>query len=170
MKFMGRIYDKNDPSSGSSIERNATWCDILYQAAVDVTRDKMVYVTRYPITDYFSTFPSQVTVLSTTKTVPVFINGTVYTHYPNIDLSMDKSKISTSFHDTTTMSNLLLKGLGGDYDGDQISIRGLFTQEANEEARRLMMSKSHILNIQGDNMRTTTNEGIQTLYMMTKFQ
>lgn len=52
----------------------------------------------------------------------------------------------------------------------QISIRGLFTQEANEEARRLMMSKSHILNIQGDNMRTTTNEGIQTLYMMTKFQ
>lgn len=118
MKFMGRIYDKNDPSSGSSIERNATWCDILYQAAVDVTRDKMVYVTRYPITDYFSTFPSQVTVLSTTKTVPVFINGTVYTHYPDIDLSKDKSKISTSFHDTTTMSNLLLKGLGGDYDGD----------------------------------------------------
>ena len=56
------------------------------------------------------------------------------------------------------------------YDGDQISIRGLFTQEANEEARRLMKDKSFILNIQGENMRVTTNEGIQTLYMLTKFE
>lgn len=38
------------------------------------------------------------------------------------------------------------------------------------EAKKLMESKSHILNIQGDNMRTTTNEGIQTLFMMTKFK
>ena len=52
----------------------------------------------------------------------------------------------------------------------QISIRGLFTQEANEEARRLMLDKSFILNIQGENMRVTTNEGIQTLYMLTKFE
>lgn len=52
----------------------------------------------------------------------------------------------------------------------QISIRGIFTQEANEEARRLMKDKSFILNIQGENMRDTTNEGIQTIYMMTKFE
>lgn len=114
LRFSGRIYDKNDPASGSSIERNATWCDILYQAAVEVCSNKMVYVTRYPITDYFSTFPSQITVLSTTETIPVFINGTVYQHYPYIDLNKNKQSISTSFHDTVTMSNLLLKGLGGD--------------------------------------------------------
>jgi len=170
LRFGGRLYDENDPAEGSSLERDATWCDILYQAAVDVTENKMVYVTRYPLTDYFSTFPSQITVLSTTETEPVFINGTVYKHYPKIDLSTNKSKTSISFHDTVSMSNLLLKGLGGDYDGDQISIRGIFTQEANEEARRLMKDKSFILNIQGENMRTTTNEGIQTLWMMTKFE
>lgn len=170
LRFAGRVYDDKDPTTGSSLDRNATWCDILYQAAVDVCSDKMVYVTRYPITDYFSTFPSQITVLSTTETVPVFINGTVYKHYPYIDLSKSKDAISTSFHDTVTMSNLMLKGLGGDYDGDQISIRGLFTQEANEEARRLMKDKSFILNIQGENMRVTSNEGIQTLWMLTKFE
>ena len=170
LRFTGRIYDDKDPTSGASLDRNATWCDILYLAAMDVCSDKMVYITRYPITDYFSTFPSQITVLSTTETLPVFINGTVYKHYPHIDLSKNKQEISTSFHDTVTMSNLMLKGLGGDYDGDQISIRGLFTQEANEEARRLMMDKSFILNIQGENMRVTTNEGIQTLYMLTKFE
>lgn len=170
MKFTGRIYDKNDPLSGSLLERNATWCDILYQAAVEVTSDKMVYITRYPITDYFSTFPAEITVLSTIETLPIFINGTVYRHYPHIDLSKSKQSVSTSFHDTLTMSNLLLKGLGGDYDGDQVSVKGLFTQEANEEARRLLKNKSFLLNIQGENMRTTTNEGIQTLYMLTKFQ
>jgi len=116
LQFTGRLYDKNHPEEGSSLNRPATWCDILYQAAVDVTKDKMVYVTRYPITDYFSTFPSQVTVLSTTKTIPVFVNGTVYNNYPYIDLSQSKSQVEISFHDTITMSNLMLKGLGGDYD------------------------------------------------------
>lgn len=55
------------------------------------------------------------------------------------------------------------------YDGDQVSIKGVFTQEANEEAEKILQSKAHILNIYGENMRRTTNEGIQTLYMMTKF-
>lgn len=54
------------------------------------------------------------------------------------------------------------------YDGDQVTIKGAFTQEANQEAERILYSKAHILNIYGQNMRTTTNEGIQTLYMLTK--
>ena len=55
------------------------------------------------------------------------------------------------------------------YDGDQVSVKGVFSQEANAEALKIMRSKSHIINIYGDNMRTTSNEGIQTLYTMTKF-
>ena len=55
------------------------------------------------------------------------------------------------------------------YDGDQITVKGLFTQEANEEARQIMKSKSHILNASGNNMRVSSNEAIQTLYMLTKF-
>lgn len=114
MAFNGRIYDKHDPASGSTLDRYATWCDILYQAAVDVTTDKYVYVTRYPILDYFSTFPAQVTVLSTTKTVPVIVSDKVFNNYPYIDFSKNKSNIAISFHDTISMSNLMLKGLGGD--------------------------------------------------------
>ena len=169
--FIGRIYEKGTPESESPIiTRPATWCDILYQAAVDVTSDKMVYITRYPITDYFGTFPNQITVTSTTKTIPMYINERVYTHYPYIDLGIPQNIVAISFVDTISMSNLYLNGLGGDYDGDQVTCKGVFSQEANEEARKIMMSKSHILNICGDNMRTTSNEGIQTLYMLTKFK
>lgn len=169
--FIAREYSKNKPESESNIiERPATWADILYQAAVDVTKDKHVYITRYPMTDYFGTFPNKISVMSTHKTMPVYINDRVYPNYPYIDLDAPKDKVAISFVDTISMSNLYLAGLGGDYDGDQISIKGLFSQEANAEADKQLRSKSHILNIYGDNMRKTTNEGIQTLYMMTKFE
>ena len=55
------------------------------------------------------------------------------------------------------------------YDGDQISVKGCFTQEANKEAEELINSKAHILNVNGANVRSTERESIQTLYMFTKF-
>lgn len=168
--FAGRFFVNGKPETESPlVERKATWCDILYQAAVDVTSDKMVYVTRYPLLDYFGMFPNKITVLSTHQTVPMYVGDTVYKHYPKVDLDMPKDKVSISFIDTVTMSNLYLHGLGGDYDGDQVTLKGLYSQEANQEAEKIMKSKSHILNIYGQNMRKTTNEGVQTLYMMTKF-
>lgn len=166
-----RQYVKGDPISEHSMDsRPATWCDILYQAAVDVTENKCVYITRYPIGDYFSIFPNKVFVMSTSETVPMYVGNRVYEHYPKIDLTKSKQEVSTSFIDTVRMSNLYLKGLGGDYDGDQISIRGVFTQEANEEALKQMHSKARILSIYTDNVRISTNESIQTLYAMTKFE
>lgn len=56
------------------------------------------------------------------------------------------------------------------YDGDQISIKGVFTQSANQEAHKILHSKSNIIGIGGDIVRKTTNETIQTLYAMTKFK
>ena len=52
----------------------------------------------------------------------------------------------------------------------QMSVRGVFSQEANEEAERIMKSKSHILNTYGQNVRSTNHEGIQTLYEFTRFK
>jgi hypothetical protein len=99
----------------------------------------------------------------------MFVGGRVYINYPKIDLNMSKENISVAFADTVTMSNLYLTGLGGDYDGDQVTAKGVYSQEANQEAKKIMKSKSHILNIYGENMRKTEKEGIQTLYMLTKF-
>lgn len=171
LSFYGRYYQEGKPETESPLaDRHLTWCDLLYQAAVEVTKDKHVFITRYPLLDYFGTFPNKITVLSTIKTQPIFLDGKVYSHYPSIDLNMTPEQVSTYFLDTITMSNLYLAGLGGDYDGDMITCKALFSQEANEEADRILKSKAHILNIYGENMRKTTNEGIQTIYMMTKFK
>jgi hypothetical protein len=53
---------------------------------------------------------------------------------------------------------------------DQITIKGVFSQEANLEAEKLMRSKAAILNVNGNNIRTTKIEGIQTLYCATRWK
>ena len=93
-----------------------TWTDLLYMAAVDSTSDKHVYITRYPLEDYFGTFPSRVFVLSTMKTTPMVIDGKLYKFYPIVNPGLPESEVSTMFNDTLTMDNCYLKGLGGDFE------------------------------------------------------
>lgn len=116
MVFTGRYYANrpNDPRSSTISNRSLTWTDLLYIAAVESLSDKYVYITRYPLTDYNGTFPTGIEVLSTVKTMPVMIGDNVYKHYPVIDPSMPESKVSSFFIDTLSMSNMYLKGIGGD--------------------------------------------------------
>ena len=51
----------------------------------------------------------------------------------------------------------------------QITVKGLFSQEANEEAYKRMISKANILDTNGNTVRSTEKEAIQTLYEFTKF-
>lgn len=49
-----------------------------------------------------------------------------------------------------------------------MSIKGVFSQEANAECDRIVKSKANILDINASNVRMTENEAIQTLYTLTK--
>ena len=49
-----------------------------------------------------------------------------------------------------------------------VTIRGCFTQEANEEAKRILEKPSFILNIMTENNREISKEGVQTIYDLTK--
>ena len=86
-----------------------------------------------------------------------------------IDLNIPKSEIGYQFIEVTQMNNALLEGINGDYDGDQITLKSVFSQEANLEADRLMMNPTNFISINGSNIRTTKIEGIQTLYTMTRW-
>ena len=50
----------------------------------------------------------------------------------------------------------------------QVTVKPIFTQEANIEAERILNSKSNILNIYGGNVRNSTNEAVQTIYQLTR--
>ena len=51
---------------------------------------------------------------------------------------------------------------------DTVSVRGVFTKEANEEADRLINSKTMILGQSGQNVRKIGNEAVLSLYTLTK--
>jgi hypothetical protein len=165
--FQGR-YTHEDGRTATIANRYLTWTDLLYMAAVDVTTDKHIMVTRYPILDNFGIFIARIRVSSTLKTTSVEVNDKIYKWYPLIDLDMTKEQVANNFIDTTCFSNSYLAGLDGDYDGDQTTNKILWTQEANDECEKVMNSKSFILSSTGKNMREIELEPIQTLYVLTK--
>lgn len=61
-----------------------------------------------------------------------------------------------------------MKILGLGYDGDQVTVKGVFSQEANRELDKILKSKKNILNIYGKSIRTTEKEALQTFYSLTK--
>jgi hypothetical protein len=91
----------------------------------------------------------------------------VYKRFPKIRQEDIGSNTSNMFVDTFHMSNVHLGSIGGDYDGDQVTIKGVYSEEANAELDRYMNSKSFMIGLNGECVRKTTKEGIQALYSMT---
>ena len=160
------ITDKQNLTTGD-LNRVVTWCDIFYMATVEATRDKCVLITRYPIDSMYNQYPSMIVVASTKETEPMYFDGTFYKYYPKIRSEDIGSNTSNTFVDTLRVSNLMLKIIGGDYDGDQVSVKGVFTKEANDECMKYINSKLNYIGMDGKNIRATQNEAVQAVYTLT---
>ena len=119
MKFKG--YEVGGESEAEHIKkiesdntRAMTITDLLYMAAVDIVKDKHVYITRYPMTDYMGIFPCGISVLSTNDTVHMKYGDKEYLFYPKIELNTPKERISTKFSEVLNMQNTYLRALNGD--------------------------------------------------------
>lgn len=151
----------------SDIARSFTLTDLLYICAEEVVKDKHVYVARYPIAHHQNTFGARVKVLSTHETVYQKIKGKEYKNYPVVTPRKTPTGKS-SFFDSLQPNNCYLEALDGDYDGDQVSVISLYTQEANNECDKNIFSIKNILNSNGDNIRVISKEAVLTFYCLTK--
>lgn len=164
-----KVQKEGDILSDSSlINRPLTWLDIFYIAANEATKDKCVLITRYPIDSAYNQIPQLVRITTTKEVEPVLLNGTFYRWYPKLTAADISGNTSNKFIDTLNISNLLIGGMGADYDGDTVGIKGVWLQESNKELIDFIKSKSHYINFSGSNIRTPSNEAIQSLYSMTK--
>ena len=168
LTMVGKYRVMGDSDTATIFKRHMTWTDLLFIACSQIVENKHLMVTRYPILNAFGIFISKIRISSTLKTIPCEINGTLYKWYPNVVLGLDPHTISNMFKDTLSFSNSYLAGLDGDYDGDQITSKIVWSQEANEECEKMMQSKTFYLNSMGGNMRTIDLEAIQTFYTLTK--
>lgn len=166
-KISAEEFVKSDIGKFPIMERRLTWCDIFYQAAVQAVEDKHILITRYPIDSYFNQYPTKIKISSTIKTEPMVVDDRFYANYPMIRDGDISSNTSNKFIDTLNISNLYLEGIGGDYDGDQCTVKGVFSEEANKELAEQLNSKSHYFNLGGKGVRTSSKEAIQSLYNLT---
>jgi DNA-directed RNA polymerase beta' subunit len=154
------------PLHKDELKRNFTLTDMLYIASNDICENRHVYVTRYPIEQYQNIYPSKIKILSTRDTHPQQLEDLYLPDYPIVypDYPADEEL----FIDTVVPYNGYLKALGGDYDGDTVSLRGVFTMEANQEANKLIWEKKNILDQMGRNSRKIGNEAVQAIYSLTR--
>lgn len=165
--IMFPAYDltKNEP-----IVRPLTLTDVVYiackRAVVDANRH--VYLVRYPIGDYLGCFFTRVHLLSTVRTCKIKFGNEEFKYYPIIDPDTPHNIVASSFLDTITPSNSRLKAIGGDYDGDTVKTIGIWSDEANEEAERLMTSKVYCIKTEGTSAFVIDLECTNGLYALTK--
>lgn len=164
------MFEALDVKTNQPISRPLTITDVIYicckHAVVD--GDKMVYTVRYPIGDYMGAFFTKVHVLSTNKTTKIIFQNEKFDYYPIIDTSLPHRVVATSFADTMTPSNSNLPKWNGDYDGDTVKSVGIFSDEANEQARNIMYSKVACVKTQYTSPFSHGKECINGLYSLTK--
>ena len=103
-----------------------TWCDLIYMAALDITKDKMTLITRFPIDSYWNQY-AKIKVISTIQTEPMIINGKLYKEYPKIRAEDLNTNTTNRFIDVALPNNVRLDSIGGDYDGDTVSSKTPFS-------------------------------------------
>ena len=134
LKFAGRPFDPKNPNADGMApiaDRDFTWTDLLYIAAVEVSSDKTTWVTRYPLISYFGIFPSMIHVLSTIKTTPMKLRiqgiEKEYPYYPVVEPDAPPEQVAVAFNDTLNMDNSFLDAIGGDS-----SVRSPFSGNTDE--------------------------------------
>ena len=99
----------------------------------------------------------------------MIINGTYYPYYPKIRPEDIGSNTSNKFVDTMQYSNIYLKAMDADFDGDQITVKGVYTEEANRELYDFRMnSKQSFISFGCRPLRPIVADSVQAIYSLTK--
>jgi len=177
--------EEKDVETGEVETRLFTYTDLLYIAGQEVVKNKHVLITRHPVTNNKNIYPARVIVNSTARThtveISLFFEDSTkrietlkLSRYPYVwynNLAHPKPKNYYEFVGTSIIGNSVLKAIGGDYDGDTVFLRGLFSIQANAEAEKIIKAKSNILGPNGTAIRGLTQIGkdcVVSLYELTK--
>ena len=166
------IFNGYDVKNQRTVTRPLTLTDVIYicckRGVIDAK--KLVYTVRYPMGDHYGAFFTYPVLLSTVSTMVMEWQGERYDHYPVIDLEASHIRVSTMFADTLTPTNSRLKAICGDYDGDTVKSTGVWSDDANEEAERLMKSKFYNIRMECTTMFPIEIECLNGLYALTKME
>lgn len=148
--------------------RAMTLTEALYVAAYTTCKDKCMYITRYPIEDQHNIYPTLFNIVPCIDTEKRMFGGELFPMWPKLPKNTSDAKaLNYIFVDTVRVFPTFLKALGGDYDGDQISTQGVFTDEANEACKKYINSKMNMVNVSGGTMREFAEVSMMGAYNLT---
>jgi len=126
--------------------RPLTWAELFYMATYNASVGKHVFITRYPVIQDESCYPTKLQLSSTTPARVVKLMNTVldsviltYPEYPII---------GNPYLDSVQLATSRLAGLDADYDGDTVSANALLSEEANAEVDGFLNSIQSVVNAQ----------------------
>ncbi|MBD5584512.1 MAG: hypothetical protein HDQ88_05470 [Clostridia bacterium] len=167
--MMNDAYEIGKDGSKTKVIRPMTLTDLMFMATVDAAEHRHIMISRHPVGTDKGIILNKPRIRSTNDTIHMEVNGIDYPRYPIIDHTIPHNKVATQFVDSTTYSNEHLKEMSADYDGDQIFVRGVWSDEANDEVEDLMTNnKMTALRIGGTNPKVISGEVFNAFYELTK--
>jgi len=141
------------------------WVEAIYIASIYITRNKHVITTRYPVTGDGSIYPSKIHVMTTkpSEHLTVYLDNIAIDaiHYP---------VIGEPYPESVVIHQSRLSGLNADFDGDVLSVTGVWSDEGNAEIDKSM---SDISGVVGDDMRLKLKVNMDivefTIYNLSRF-
>jgi hypothetical protein len=108
----GRGKEVRIPLYDAALGRETTLLDLFYIAASDVTTDKHIMFTRYPVEDFRACHFARAVILTTERTEVREIHGRRFANYPVIEPPI-------RWVDSFRINNSYTKAMGADYDGSR---------------------------------------------------
>lgn len=170
-------YEKSDNKENiekfyQSLRQPLTWMHLFYMVAEDIVSDKHLLITRYPIEDFNSIYPTLMNILPSSKYEKRKVDGKIYKRWPIYDINMDRDKVSQSdldhlFVDTLKLHTTYLAALCADHDGDMVNCQGVYSDEANIECEKRRNSPISVVGINGECVRKEKDVLEHVLYALT---
>ena len=134
-----------DDSYNKKHLRPITYAELFYLSIYDVSNKYPAYLTRFPVADIGGIYPTTLYLKTTvnSRTVTYIESGkeVKLTEYPIL---------TEKFYNSLSPHVSKLAGLGGDYDGDTVSLNIVLTEESIKEIKDYLNNKEFYITPSGE--------------------
>lgn len=125
------VIDLDSPENVKKFIRPFNWTELFYMISYEVCKNRVGYITRYPIESHNSMYPSFINIIPCAKYKSFNLNGKDYPRFPDFrefdnqdPRKIPITKLNAMFPDTLRLHPAYLSQLGADFDGliDMINI------------------------------------------------
>ena len=145
--------------------RPLSYAEMLYVATYVSTKDKFGTITRYPVTDNNSIYPTRTHLISTS---PARVVKWITHADTETGLQLPEYPVlSAKFVDALLLHPSKLKGLAADFDGDTVSWIPLLSNEVTKECEKYVHDKSNFIEPSGLPVTVCDDLCAITMYALT---